>query len=53
MHDQPSDERSIRLFNMIDDFNREGLGIEVALSLSSERAIRTLERIKEGMVDPP
>jgi putative transposase len=32
MHDQLAD-RSIRLFNVIDDCNREGLGIEVDFSL--------------------
>lgn len=44
MHDQLSDGRSIRLFNVIDDFNREGLNIEVDFSLPSERAIRSLEQ---------
>ncbi len=33
MHDQLQDGRSIRLFNVIDDFNREGLDIEVGFSL--------------------
>jgi putative transposase len=47
MHDQLSDGRSIRLFNVIDDFNREGLGIEVDFSLPSERVIRSLEHIME------
>lgn len=36
-HDQLSDGRSIRLFNVIDDFNREDLDIEVDFSLLSER----------------
>jgi hypothetical protein len=39
--------RSIRLFNVIDDFNREGLGIEVDFSLPSERVIRSLDQIIE------
>lgn len=47
MHDQLSDGRSFRLFNVIDDFNREGLGIEVDFSLPSERVIRSLEQIVE------
>jgi putative transposase len=47
MHDQLADGRSIRLFNVIDDFNREGLEIEVGFSLPSERVIRSLERIIE------
>ena len=32
MHDQLSDGRSFRLFNVLDDFNREGLIIEADLS---------------------
>jgi putative transposase len=47
MHDQLADGRSIRLFNVIDDFNREGLEIEVGFSLPAERVIRSLERIIE------
>lgn len=47
MHDQFADGRSIRLFNVIDDFNRDGLGIEVDFSLSSERVTRSLDRIIE------
>ena len=47
MHDSLSDGRSFRLFNVIDDFNREGLGIEVDFSLPAERVIRSLDRIIE------
>lgn len=35
IHDQLQDGRSIRLFNVIDDFNREGLTIEVDFSLGT------------------
>ena len=45
MHDQLDDGRSFRLFNVIDDFNREALGIEVDFSLPSERVIRALKQI--------
>jgi len=45
MHDKLSDDRSFRTFNVIDDFNREGLGIEVDFSLPSARVIRALEQI--------
>ena len=37
MHDGLNDGRSYRLFNVIDDYNREGLGMEVDLSLPSDR----------------
>jgi len=52
MHDQLSDGRSIRLFNVIDDFNREGLGIEVDFSLPSERVTRALDQIIEWRGKP-
>lgn len=45
MHDQLEDGRSFRLFNVIDDFNREALAIEVDFSLSSQRVIRALKQI--------
>lgn len=45
MHDQLEDGRSFRLFNVIDDFNREALGIEVDFSLPSERVIRALRQV--------
>lgn len=52
MHDQLSDGRSFRLFNVLDDFNREGLTIEVDLSLPSARVIRALEQIIEWRGKP-
>jgi putative transposase len=52
MHDQLQDGRSIRLFNVIDDFNREILGIEIDFSLPSLRVIRTLEQIIEWRGKP-
>lgn len=52
MHDQLSDGRSFRLFNVLDDFNREGLGIEVDLSLPAVRVIRALEQIIEWRGKP-
>ena len=47
MHDALSDGRSFRLFNVLDDFNRQGLGIEADFSLPAERVIRSLEQIIE------
>lgn len=52
MHDQLADGRSIRLLNVIDDFNREGLGIEVDFSLPALRVTRSLERIIEWRGKP-
>lgn len=52
MHDQLSDGRSIRLLNVIDDFNREALCIEVDFSLPALRVIRALDRIIEWRGKP-
>lgn len=45
MADQLADGRSFRTLNVQDDFNREGLAIEVDFSLPSERVVRTLNQI--------
>ncbi len=52
MHDQLSDGHSCRLFNVIDDFNREGLTIDADISLPAERVIRSLEQIIEWRGKP-
>ena len=52
MSDSLNDGRSLRTFNVIDDYNREGLGIEVDLSLPSERVIRSLNQIIEWRGKP-
>jgi len=47
MSDSLSDGRLLRTFNVIDDYNREGLAIDVDLSMPSARVIRSLEQIIE------
>lgn len=52
MHDQLSDGRTFRLFNVIDDFRREGLAIEAGFSLPSLRVIRVLNQLLEWREKP-
>ena len=52
MADRLGNGRAFRLLNVLDDFNREGLGIEVDFSLPAERVIRSLERIIEWRGPP-
>jgi putative transposase len=52
MADRLGDGRAFRLLNVLDDFNREGLGIEVDFSLPAERVIRSLDRIMEWRGQP-
>lgn len=52
MSDALADGRKIRTFNVIDDYNREGLAIAVDLSLPSARVIRALEQVIEWRGKP-
>ena len=45
MNDSLVSGRRFRTLNIIDDFNRECLSIEIDTSLPSERVIRVLERV--------
>jgi putative transposase len=47
MHDALVDGRSLRLLNIIDDFTRECVAIEVDTSLGGDRVCRVLDRLKE------
>jgi putative transposase len=52
MQDQLQNGRSYRLLNVIDDFNREGLLIEVDFSLPAERLVRALNQVIEWRGKP-
>ncbi|CCG41138.1 hypothetical protein PHAMO_260005 [Magnetospirillum molischianum DSM 120] len=52
MADRLEDGRAFRLLNVLDDFNREGLGIEVDFSLPAERVVRVLNQIIEWRGKP-
>jgi len=52
MSDTLEDGRTFRTFNVIDDYRREALGIEVDLSLPSERVTRALNQIIEWRGKP-
>lgn len=45
MSDSLQDGRKVRLFNVLEDFNRESLAIEADTSLPTLRVIRVLERL--------
>jgi putative transposase len=52
MADRLGDGRAFRLLNVLDDFNREGLGIEADFSLPAERVVRALNQIIEWRGKP-
>ncbi len=41
MHDTLNDGRAFRLFNVIDDYNREALTVDVSFSLPIQGVIRS------------
>jgi putative transposase len=47
MHDTLYDGRRFRTLNVLDDGNREALGIEVSTSIPSQRVIRMMEQLIE------
>jgi putative transposase len=52
MHDQLADGRSFRVFNVIDDFNRQALGVEADMSLPAVRVTRALDQMIEWRGKP-
>ncbi len=52
MHDVLNNGVKFRTFNVIDDFNREGLNITLGTSITSRRVIRELERLIEWRGKP-
>jgi putative transposase len=52
MHDQLADGRSIRLFNVIEDYNRGGLGIDVGFSLPPNESSVPSTGSSNGVANP-
>jgi len=52
MHDQLSDSRPLQMFNVLDDFNHDGLDIKADFSLPAVRVIRALDQIMEWRDKP-
>jgi len=52
MSDNLTDGRTLRTFNVLDDYNREGLTIDVDLSMPSLRVVRALEQVIEWRGKP-
>jgi len=47
MHDARWSDRKFRTFNVIDEFNREALRIEIDANLPTARVIRALSELVE------
>lgn len=45
MHDALTNERSFRLFNIIDDYTRKAITVEIDFSLSAQRVVRSLNQL--------
>ena len=47
MHDSTSSERKLRILNVVNDYTRETLWMEVATSISGQYVTRVLDRLIE------
>ncbi len=52
MSDSLEDGRKVRLFNIIDDYNRECLSIECGISMPAQRVTRILDQVIETYGQP-
>lgn len=52
-HDETADGRQLRLLNVVDEFTREVLAIEVDRSLTADRTVQVLEELVETRGRPP
>ena len=52
MHDALECGRRFRTFNVVDDFNREALAIEIDLNIPAQRVIQVLDRIVANRSNP-
>lgn len=52
MHDTLANGKTIRTFNVIDDFNREALSITVDTSLPAQRVVKELDKLIEWRGKP-
>lgn len=52
MHDALTCGRRVRPFNIVDDFNREDLTIEIDLNIPAQRVVRVLDQIVANRVYP-
>ena len=52
VHDSLADGSAFRTSNVLDDYNRKGLGIEVDKPLPALRVISALDQIKNGDGNP-
>lgn len=52
MHNQLADGRRFRLLDIIDDFNREALAMDIDLSLPVEQVVRALGQVIEWRGKP-
>ena len=53
MSDSSLNQRHFRTFNVIDDFNREALGIDISVCLLAGRISRYLDKLAEYLGYPP